>query len=949
MDDPVAFLGHIEAARPLLSSIEAEPALLSSAECTFIAQWICTLYPIASQAIDEPPAPASASQKAGGPLATLTNTNNLQRTTASKAPADKRRKSMLPAPRKSMLPPAVGAVAAHHPAAPAAAAAAAHAAGKTGPGKTGSNVVSGFQLRPLERGESGVGATSVMEQLRSALVANLGRVSDLFREWDVDGSGSVSKAEFHKALTKLGLKASKAECGAIFDMLDEDLSGSIEYRELHARLRRGGRADNGGNVGLGGAATALTPAAAEKENHEVASEPRRRPIGRPIGTSPSAAPSAEPEQSPVAVVASAVAAPTACEPEPATPAAPPAASAAGRQMAPAGVKEEPQPIAAPSKFGTLDFAQHFAAPRFEHPEGSISGSPIIDEDVTATLLDVSAAAKAAYAAGRVFDGMEKEEEGQDKEDEEGVEYEQQQQEEEAEEEENLYQEDGIEGYAPIPETLTMPLASASADHEMASVFNLPGTEQMASAEDGTAQLTSPSKPGQSHQRSNRRGSQASFSTISTPSLGDSPPKSIGKILMSSSRGYRGRRYVYDQAVTPELDDTHMFSNCEAGPTPELRSPPKSLRKQAERLSAAAARSGAASRSGGVGLSGGGGRSGDSALSGRIPSRSSAVGRLSMPRTAASWAAALDDTAGATPSATDDDDDENFVDALESPPVTAVPPPAWEVGPSTPLSGHQLRLTPARLERSSRKVAGSRSLGEACDAGSYEAQWISSAKKSSARRKSARKSCLKSTSKYSPVPAERVTAAATSGSGGEDADGADDASEGTVWEEEEVDGEDSTRVVASKGADAMAAILEADDTITIAHAAAMVPNVTLSDILPIANTPSKQPRQRISPAEEGREEGERGRVRLEHPPLDLGLFPVSFQKGRAAEQLTALYDVMREAAGPLNANELQYLLQSRGADAKLDLKRISLLLEVLHSRKAILFEGHGALRCWALPG
>ena len=292
--------------------------------------------------------------------------------------------------------------------------------------------------------------------------------------------------------------------------------------------------------------------------------------------------------------------------------------------------------------------------------------------------------------------MEKEEEGQDKEDEEGVEYEQQQQEEEAEEEENLYQEDGIEGYEPIPETLTMPLASASADHEMASVFNLPGTEQMASAEDGTAQLTSPSKPGQSHQRSNRRGSQASFSTISTPSLGDSPPKSIGKILMSSSRGYRGRRYVYDQAVTPELDDTHMFSNCEAGPTPELRSPPKSLRKQAERLSAAAARSGAASRSGGVGLSGGGGRSGDSALSGRIPSRSSAVGRLSMPRTAASWAAALDDTAGATPSATDDDDDENFVDALESPPVTAVPPPRGKLAPPP----HSLAISCASPPRAS---------------------------------------------------------------------------------------------------------------------------------------------------------------------------------------------------------------------------------------------------------
>ena len=150
-------------------------------------------------------------------------------------------------------------------------------------------MVSGFQLRPLERGESGVGATSVMEQLRSALVANLGRVSDLFREWDVDGSGSVSKAEFHKALTKLGLKASKAECGAIFDMLDEDLSGSIEYRELHARLRRGGRADNGGNVGLGGAATALTLL-----------RPRRRITRWPpsLVAAPSAAPLAHPRPPP---------------------------------------------------------------------------------------------------------------------------------------------------------------------------------------------------------------------------------------------------------------------------------------------------------------------------------------------------------------------------------------------------------------------------------------------------------------------------------------------------------------------------------------------------------------------------------------------------------------------------------------------------------------------------
>ena len=61
MEDPLRFLEHIEAARPLLSSIEAEPTLLSSSECNFIAKWICTLYPTACTALDEAPAAMAAS------------------------------------------------------------------------------------------------------------------------------------------------------------------------------------------------------------------------------------------------------------------------------------------------------------------------------------------------------------------------------------------------------------------------------------------------------------------------------------------------------------------------------------------------------------------------------------------------------------------------------------------------------------------------------------------------------------------------------------------------------------------------------------------------------------------------------------------------------------------------------------------------------------------------
>jgi hypothetical protein len=152
---------------------------------------------------------------------------------------------MLPAPPRKSMPAAAAAAAAAPPAArqqqivvASDSDASSHSKNHAnGHGKTGSNVVSGLRLRALERGESGVGAAAVVAQLRSALTANLGRVSDLFREWDVDSSGTVDKAEFHKALMRLGLNSTKAESAAIFDSLDEDASGALEFRELHKKLR----------------------------------------------------------------------------------------------------------------------------------------------------------------------------------------------------------------------------------------------------------------------------------------------------------------------------------------------------------------------------------------------------------------------------------------------------------------------------------------------------------------------------------------------------------------------------------------------------------------------------------------------------------------------------------------------------------------------------------------
>lgn len=918
----MAFLGHIEAARPLLSSIEAEPALLSSSECTFIAQWICTLYPVASRAIDEPPPPPL---QVSAPLATLTNTNGAR--AAAKVPAEKRRKSMLPAPRKATLPPASGAVAAHHPAAAAAAAATAPVQGirKGNESKAGSKAVNGLQLRQLERGQSGVGATAIVEQLRSALAANLGRVSDLFREWDADGNGRVSKAEFHNALATLGLEVSNAESSAIFDSLDDDGSGSIEFGELNSKLRRGW--SGGGSH----------PAAASMDAEVVVRPDEAASTSLPVATEPVAAsttprptllpPAPVPPLQDVSVSPVAVVVQDGLR-DLATPAPAPTPTAFPQALEPAGPAPAPPAmigaVTAPSRFGTLDFAQHFAAPRFEHPEGSISGSPIIDDDATVTLLGASAAAAAAYDAQLRLDGH-----GESAAASSGV-------------AEAVAA--GVEAADRTREdcaacSRSVPLSRACAEDSATSIFGLPGARKLSM--EPTPQLTSPPKSSAAH--CHRRGSQGSASTISTPSFGGSPPKSIGKVLLSSSRVWRGARSdVHDSERTPEMDDTHMYSQAAAGPTPELRSPPKSLKKPTEGPRSGGARSGGA-RSGGGPVSAprfAGALSAPRSAGALSAPRS--VGCLSAPRSTASWAAALASEEGgksgehaAAAAVAEPADEEAFMDALESP--VAVPPPAWEVGPTTPLSGHQLRLTPARVARASEKVAGARSLQD--DGRSYEAQWIASAKKSSARRKS----CLKATSRYSPAP-ERLLADDADDDDDEAcaANGLVDGSTPTAGGDEE---EDSTQMVAEKGADAMAAILAADDTLTVADAAAMVPDVTLSDVLPLANTPSK-----LRPGAPATPRGTESPAELQPPrsPLDLGLFPVTFQKGKAAEQLSALHAVLCEARGALNINELCYLLHERWADQKFDHKRIALLLEVLQSRKAVVFEGHGAHRSWALP-
>ena len=79
----------------------------------------------------------------------------------------------------------------------------------------------------------------IMEQLAEGLAKNLSRVIDAFRSWDADGSGLIDKREFREGLARVGLtEVPREEMDALFDEVDTDQSGQIEYSELSSKLRK---------------------------------------------------------------------------------------------------------------------------------------------------------------------------------------------------------------------------------------------------------------------------------------------------------------------------------------------------------------------------------------------------------------------------------------------------------------------------------------------------------------------------------------------------------------------------------------------------------------------------------------------------------------------------------------------------------------------------------------
>ena len=75
--------------------------------------------------------------------------------------------------------------------------------------------------------------------LRDALARSSSRVLAIFEDWDADGSGSIDRREFRRAIQSLGFAdGMDREIDKVFDEFDADGSGSIEYSELNRKLRQ---------------------------------------------------------------------------------------------------------------------------------------------------------------------------------------------------------------------------------------------------------------------------------------------------------------------------------------------------------------------------------------------------------------------------------------------------------------------------------------------------------------------------------------------------------------------------------------------------------------------------------------------------------------------------------------------------------------------------------------
>ena len=75
-----------------------------------------------------------------------------------------------------------------------------------------------------------------LAKLREVLRQNVSGLTSLLSSWDEDEDGDVDKKDFWQALRSLKLGFTKEQADSLFDSLDVDGSGSLEYEELEELL-----------------------------------------------------------------------------------------------------------------------------------------------------------------------------------------------------------------------------------------------------------------------------------------------------------------------------------------------------------------------------------------------------------------------------------------------------------------------------------------------------------------------------------------------------------------------------------------------------------------------------------------------------------------------------------------------------------------------------------------
>ena len=91
-------------------------------------------------------------------------------------------------------------------------------------------------------------------------------ISSVFKGWDNDTSGAVSRVEFQQGLAKMGLHPDETQMQAVFRRIDKDHSGYVDFKELRRALEpwllrsRSRRVPRGRGAGKRSGSRARSPA-----------------------------------------------------------------------------------------------------------------------------------------------------------------------------------------------------------------------------------------------------------------------------------------------------------------------------------------------------------------------------------------------------------------------------------------------------------------------------------------------------------------------------------------------------------------------------------------------------------------------------------------------------------------------------------------------------------------